>query len=207
MAVKETTDGSFTFFSEKFNQTYHSVHGAKTESDRVFLELGLEFVIPKFEVINILEVGFGTGLNAFLTQNFKSEKQVNYTGLEAYPLSEKEYRSLPNEIQLLHELSWETTHKINPKFSFLKKEIFLENYSSQEIFQLIYFDAFSPEAQPELWTQEIFEKMYNLLEKNGVLTTYCSKGLVQRNLKSAGFEVEKHKGPPHKREILRAIKH
>lgn len=207
MAVKETTDGSFTFFSEKFNQTYHSVHGAKTESDRVFLELGLEFVIPKFEVINILEVGFGTGLNAFLTQNFKSEKQVNYTGLEAYPLSEKEYKSLPNEIQLLHELSWETTHKINSKFSFLKKEIFLENYNSQEIFQLIYFDAFSPEAQPELWTQEIFEKMYNLLEKNGVLTTYCSKGLVQRNLKAAGFEVEKHKGPPHKREILRAIKH
>lgn len=208
LSVKETSDGSVTFFSEKFGQTYHSIHGAKTESERVFIELGLDYVTQFSSDISILEVGFGTGLNAFLTQKRAEELQVSvtYTGIEAYPLAEEQYLGLPEELHALHRLPWESFQTVTPDFLLLKQKSFLENFTSESLYQLIYFDAFSPEAQPELWSEDVFVNMYNILKPNGVLTTYCSKSMVQRNLKSAGFYVEKHKGPPHKREVIRAIK-
>jgi tRNA U34 5-methylaminomethyl-2-thiouridine-forming methyltransferase MnmC len=208
VSVKQTSDGSVTFFSEKFGQTYHSIYGAKTESERIFIELGLEYVANFTSQISILEIGFGTGLNAFLTQKRIQELNisVDYTGIEAYPLTAEQYLTLPEELHALHELSWENRHTVSPNFSVLKKQSLLEEFKSESLFQLIYFDAFSPEAQPELWSEDVFKNMYDILVPNGVLTTYCSKSLVQRNLKSAGFHVEKHKGPPHKREVIRAIK-
>lgn len=208
LKIQNTSDGSVTFFSEKFGQTYHSVHGAQTESERVFIELGFEYAAQNFDTITLLEVGFGTGLNAFLTLK-KAEAltvNTNYYGIEAYPLSENEYRLLPEEIQALHRLNWDEPHTITPFFSVFKSKVLLQDFEYSQTFNLIYFDAFSPEAQPELWSEEVFRKMYGLLDKNGVLTTYCSKSWVQKNMKAAGFTVEKHPGPPHKREIIRAIK-
>ena len=197
-----------TFFSEKFGQTYHSIYGAKTESERIFIELGLDYVAKFTSQISILEVGFGTGLNAFLTQKRAQELtiSVNYTGIEAYPLIANQYLTLPEELHALHQLSWEHWHTIVPYFSVLKKQFLLEEFKSDSLFQLIYFDAFSPDAQPELWTEDIFRNIYTILAPNGVLTTYCSKVFVRRNLESVGFSVERHKGPPHKREVIRAIK-
>lgn len=209
MGLQQTSDGSFTFYSEKFGQTYHSVHGAKTESERVFIELGLTYALGTFQnPVNILEIGFGTGLNAFLTlsESEETKREINYLGVEAYPLSEDEYGKLPETHQALHRLEWGVWHTFNPYFNVLKQKTTLDEFDSKTPFHLIYFDAFSPEAQPELWTEEVFKKMYALLVPNGILTTYCSKSSVQKNVKAAGFYVEKHKGPPHKREVIRAIK-
>lgn len=208
MSIRETSDGSVTFFSEKYGQTYHSVHGARTESERVFIELGFDHAATLFSLPNILEVGFGTGLNAWLTWQ-KAELSglpVRYTGIEAYPLQPAEYHLLPPAILPLHELVWGELHTISPCFSILKKMIRLEDFQCESPFNLVYFDAFSPEAQPELWSAEMFMKIGNMLCRGGVLTTYCSKSSVQRNLRSAGFTVEKHPGPPHKREVIRAFK-
>ena len=208
VSIRKTSDGSPTFFSEKFGQTYHSIHGAKTESERVFIELGYAYISARFSRLDILEVGFGTGLNVLLTAQkaTSSDREVYYTGIEAYPLQPAEYTLLPQELQALHELSWETEHTILPGFIVVKNKIRLEDFSSTTPFNLVYFDAFSPDAQPELWSAEVFRKVANMMCSGGVITTYCSKSLVQRNLRSAGFEVEKHPGPPHKREVIRAIK-
>ena len=208
LGIRETSDGSVTFFSEKYGQTYHSVHGARTESERVFIELGLDYAVSRLGRADILEVGFGTGLNAWLTRQKAEEGgyPVRYTGLEAYPLAPDEYRLLPPELLPLHRLSWEEWHTISPVFSVIKKQIRLEDLPCEPQFNLVYFDAFSPDAQPELWSAEMFMKVGNMLCAEGVLTTYCSKSSVQRNLRSAGFTVEKHPGPPHKREVIRAIK-
>ncbi|MCD8538459.1 MAG: tRNA (5-methylaminomethyl-2-thiouridine)(34)-methyltransferase MnmD [Leadbetterella sp.] len=208
MDIRETSDGSVTFFSEKYGQTYHSVHGARTESGRVFIELGFDHVIAGGKRPEILEVGFGTGLNAWLTWQRAEESglEVSYTGLEAYPLSAAQYRMLPAGLQPLHELSWGEQHTLSRSFNVIKLAIRLEDFRSESLYNLVYFDAFSPDAQPELWSAEMFIKIGNMLCPDGVLTTYCSKSSVQRNLRSAGFTVEKHPGPPHKREVIRAIK-
>lgn len=208
MGIRETSDGSVTFFSEKYGQTYHSVHGARTESERVFIELGFDHAATAFSRPDILEVGFGTGLNAWLTWQKAEESglPVRYTGIEAYPLPPAEYELLPPEIRPLHELPWEELHTISPCFSVIKKKVRLEDFQRESPFNLVYFDAFSPDAQPELWSAEMFLKIGSMLCPGGVLTTYCSKSSVQRNLRSAGFTVEKHPGPPHKREVIRAFK-
>lgn len=208
LGIRKTSDGSATFYSEKYGQTYHSVHGAKTESERVYLELGYDYAAARFDTLKILEVGFGTGLNAWLTlqRAIKSGQKVDYTGIEAYPLGPEEYRLLPAEVQALHELSWEEPHIISPDFVIQKKNVKLEDYYQDSRFNLVYFDAFSPEAQPELWSADIFGKVGNMLCPGGIITTYCSKSSVQRNLRAVGFEVEKHPGPPHKLEVIRAIK-
>lgn len=208
MSIQKTSDGSFTIYSEQFGQTYHSIHGAKTESDKVFIELGLDYVSEYQKEINILEIGLGTALNAFLTLQKAKEHhlKINYVGIEAYPLKPEQYQALPQDLQTLHTLPWNQWQEVDPFFRLFKAHTTLENFIPEIDFDLIYFDAFSPEAQPELWSQEVFRNMYNVLKPLGVLTTYCSKGSVQRNLKSAGFDVEKHKGPPHKREVLRALK-
>ncbi len=206
--LRTTADGSKTLYSEKFGQHYHSVFGAETESLEVFIQLGLLEATRKFKEINLFELGFGSGLNAQLSARFAQEKGilVKYTGIEAYPVEEAFTSSLPEETAALHALSWNEPHQINPWFRFRKIETFLEEFSSEERFNLVYFDAFAPESQPELWTVEVFEKMAGLMVEEGVLTTYCSKVSVQRNMREAGFKVEKHPGPPHKREVLRAVK-
>ncbi len=207
MIVRTTEDGSKTVYSEQFKQYYHSVFGAKTESEWVYIDLGYLDAIKKFEEIRILEVGFGTGLNAFLSQKMADEHQIptSYIGLEAFPIQPDLFQSLNEDLQIYHTCEWERPLWLSKCFSFEKKEIQVENYESNQTFHLIYFDAFAPDAQPELWTAEIFKKLKKLLVQGGILTTYCSKVMVQKNLKQAGYKIEKHKGPPHKREILRAI--
>ena len=208
MSIRQTPDGSATFFSEKFGQTYHSVHGARTESERVFIALGYDYARPRFSLLNILEVGFGTGLNAWLTMEkaAASDTAVYYTGLEAYPLAAEEYRLLPAELHSLHALSWGVSHTISPGCVVVKIKTLLEDFQSETPFNLVYFDAFSPEVQPELWSADIFGKVGNMMCPGGVITTYCSKSVVRKNLEAAGFQVEKHPGPPRKREVIRAIK-
>ncbi|MGR3811553.1 tRNA (5-methylaminomethyl-2-thiouridine)(34)-methyltransferase MnmD [Jiulongibacter sp. NS-SX5] len=205
--IKLTADGSTTVYSQCFDQHYHSIFGAEKESEVVFLDLGLSYALSIFEELNILEMGFGTGLNALLTfqESKNTSKIISYTGLEAFPLSSEMVEELNFDASQLHDLPWSEKTALSSNFVFQKVESKLQDFITDQKFNLVYYDAFAPESQPELWTQEIFEKLGSLLETGAVLTTYCSKGYVQRNLKAAGFKVEKHPGPPRKREILRAI--
>jgi len=217
-SFKITADGSHTLYVEKLDETYHSTHGAIQEAKHVFINAGLNY-IEKNE-LNILEVGFGTGLNAFLTllEAEKKGLKINYTGIEAFPLDEEviqqlnykeELRSTVKEegrYNLLHSVEWESEQKITEPFQLHKIKIELATYTPKEHFDIIYFDAFGPRVQPDMWTEAIFEKMYNCLTKNGILVTYCAKGSVKRGLKTVGFELESLPGPPGKREMTRAIK-
>ncbi len=202
-----TEDGSTTIFISALDEHYHSVHGALQESRHVFIEAGLNQKINSSDEIDVLEIGFGTGLNAFLSQKMAEEHQIptSYVGLEAFPIRPDLFQSLNEDLQIYHTCEWERPKQLSKYFSFEKKEIEVENYEANQTFHLIYFDAFAPDAQPELWTAEIFKKLRKLLVQDGILTTYCSKVTVQKNLKQAGYKIEKHQGPPHKREILRAI--
>lgn len=204
--IKLTADGSTTVYSKCFDQHYHSIFGARQESDLVFIDLGLKYALEQWEEIHLLEMGFGTGLNAWLSREWaeKEKRKVNYTGLEAFPIRPEMVKELNFDARELHELSWESIHHLSPWFSFQKLETKLQDFNPENKFNLVYYDAFAPESQPELWTQEIFEKIASLMTEGGILTTYCSKGYVQRNLKAAGFKVEKHPGPARKREVLRA---
>lgn len=210
-----TEDGSHTLYSERFNQHYHSTFGALQESQRIFIELGLFYAFERFSEIRIFEMGFGTGLNALLTQQLatKHTRIVHYVSIEAFPVALSLAEMLnyddvisTNDLQKLHKASWNEEVQINDFFSLEKVNHTLENYETQKRFNLVYYDAFAPEVQPELWTQEIFEKLASMMETGGILTTYCSKGYVRRNLQAAGFSTKKHKGPIGKREVLRAIR-
>lgn len=211
-----TKDGSATLFAPQFNQHYHSTHGAAQESRHVFLKMGLE-VCPA-EPVHILEMGLGTGLNALLTLGSTVlERRVIYTALEAYPLVQEEWEPLdyqklpelapfPNAFQYLHHSPWEQPVQLADHFVLIKHKTELQHWKAYGEYHLIYFDAFSPDAQPELWTAEQFAILYNCLLSGGILVTYSAKGSVKRALQSVGFEVEKVAGPPGKREMLRAWK-
>ncbi|WP_420148088.1 tRNA (5-methylaminomethyl-2-thiouridine)(34)-methyltransferase MnmD [Spirosoma sp.] len=212
-----TADGSHTAINQVLDKTYHSIHGAWQESQRVFIELGLFHAFDKFNdsTLRIFEMGFGTGLNALLTAREAElrQRQIDYVAVEAYPFPVHEayllnYDELLNTSYLtnLHESVWNEPVAISPYFSLTKLDKKLQDLRTPERFHLIYYDAFAPTAQPELWSAEIFQQLADLLLPGGVLTTYCSKSEVQRNMRTAGLTVEKHPGPPHKREILRAIK-
>lgn len=210
-----TADGSSSVYNPEFNQHYHSIFGALQESQRVFIQLGLEAAFERFAEISVFEMGFGTGLNALLTllEAEKSEKTVRYTAVEAFPLPLEEARQLNFDallaseyLKALHESPWNQPISITPFFQLSKYAGRLQEFRTEERFNLVYYDAFAPEAQPELWTPEIFEQLAGMMHPNGLLTTYCSKGYVKRNLQAAGFRVEKHPGPARKREILRAVK-
>jgi tRNA U34 5-methylaminomethyl-2-thiouridine-forming methyltransferase MnmC len=216
ITFKITEDGSHTLYLKDLDETYHSKHGAIQEALHVFIDAGLNFVnLPH---LNILEVGFGTGLNTFLTLQESTDRSINYTSLEAYPLSEdivsqlnytKELKLNSEGIQLFkmcHQVEWESYQKITPKFNLNKIKVELAKYKSTVKFDVIYFDAFGPNVQPEMWEKAIFENMYAVLSDNGVLVTYCAKGSVKRTLKEVGFEVEPLPGPPGKREMTRARK-
>lgn len=217
---KKTNDGSDTLYNANFRQYYHSIFGAKQETQRVFIELGLHYAFELFGEANLLEIGFGTGLNAWATalECTRLHRRVNYTGLEPNPIKIEAINTLNNFSEKdilngytstgLHALPWGERHAINDFFSFKKLTYSLQDYHcyhSLENFNLIYYDAFAPISQPDLWTVEVFKKITELLTPGGVLTTYCAKGFVQRNLRAAGFKVEKHPGPPRKREVIRAI--
>ena len=210
-----TNDGSHSIFNPEINETYHSKHGAIVEAEYVFIKNGL--LAENKKKFNILEVGFGTGLNALLTLQKSQQKEIdiNYHGIELYPVPKESYSQLNfteligeknSKLLQLHECEWEKEHVINNFFKLTKNEITLENYSSKTKFDIIYFDAFSPEKQQELWTTEVFQNMYNLLNKDGFLVTYCAKGSVKRTMKAVGFEIIVLDGPPGKRQMTRANK-
>ncbi len=202
-----TEDGSSTVYSECFKQHYHSIYGAKQESEHIYIGLGLKYIAPFFQEINIFEMGFGTGLNALLTEKAANEYQLNikYTTVEAYPLEQAIYNSLSFDARHFHEASWSNVHAFSPNFQFKKLKMSIQDFDIADSFNLVYYDAFAPESQPELWTVDIFEKIAKSMCKGGVLMSYCCKKYVQRNLKKAGFTIEKHQGPKGKREVLRAI--
>jgi len=213
-----TGDGSKTIHMPDLNEQYHSKHGALQEARHVFIKTGLDFYRTEAEsttaLVRILEYGFGTGLNALLTALQENDLKIEYTGIEAFPVTKEEvaamdYGSLLEAADLynkLHDADWETPTPITEKFQLTKKQLTFEEIDFNQEFDLIYFDAFGPRTQPELWTLEIFERVYKALDKNGVLVTYCAAGQVRRNLQSAGFTVERLPGPPGKREMLRARK-
>lgn len=214
--IQEIEDGTHTLYSPHFKQYYHSLLGAKQESNRVFLEVGLEEAFRRFPSIQLLEIGFGTGLNALLSWELAQRKgrDVAYEGLEAFPLVKETVETInlgldPSQQQKLihlHELSWDEKHVVDSCFSMTKVFQKIEKFTPQNQYNLVYYDAFAPESQPEMWTEAIFQRLGEWMVKGGFLTTYCSKGYVQRNLKAAGFLVEKHAGPKRKREMIRAIK-
>ena len=217
-----TADGSKTIYLPEWNEHYHSKHGAIQEAYHVFIKTGLEHVITSEQAppeLNILEIGFGTGLNAIITliETNKHQLKVYYEGVEAYPveigevnnldyieaLSQREYQDI---FIMLHQVSWEEQHLISNRFSLKKRKQFFSEIKDKNQFNLIYFDAFGARVQPELWTETIFQKMYDALKPQGVLVTYSAKGSVRRAMQSVGFIVERLTGPPGKREMLRATK-
>lgn len=212
-----TSDGSTTIHLPDWDEQYHSKHGAIQEAYHVFIKHGLTPISKK--EVSILEIGFGTGLNSFITflEAQKNNLTIDYVGVEAYPVSldeidklnyvsklnATEYKSV---FQTLHSSSWEEEHQITLDFSLLKRKQFFADIEDESRFDVIYFDAFGARVQPELWTIEIFAKMYSALNNEGVLVTYSAKGSVRRAMQSVGFTVERLPGPPGKREMLRATK-
>lgn len=215
----ETQDGSHSLYSEKFDVSYHSKFGAIQETRHVFIEAGLRYKAVLNKDLKILDIGFGTGLNAFMTL-LEAEKRglkVKYTGVEAYPVSmeivdQLNYAELVEQPEMreifrsMHSSEWGTRVQFTEFFSGKKLQKKFEDLDFTDKFDIIYFDAFAPQAQPELWEAPLMQIMWNALKKGGVLVTYCAKGDVKRTMKSIGFEVERLPGPPGKREMTRATK-
>jgi tRNA U34 5-methylaminomethyl-2-thiouridine-forming methyltransferase MnmC len=223
----KTADGSHSLYVEDLDEHYHSIHGAIQESIHVFINTGLKFIASQTTQINILEIGLGTGLNALLTY-IEAEKlnlKINYTSLEAFPLSidlvkELNYLNLLNEpghaspptggsasvFHQFHTCEWNKEISFSKKFTFKKIHNTLQAVEFKDQFQLIYFDAFGPRVQPEMWTEELFSKIYEATKPQGCLVTYCAKGEVKRTLKKVGYTVETLPGPPRKREMVRGTK-
>jgi tRNA U34 5-methylaminomethyl-2-thiouridine-forming methyltransferase MnmC len=215
--IIKTLDGSTTIHLAEWDECYHSKHGAIQEAKHVFIKNGLSLF--ENNPVNILEIGFGTGLNAFITfleSNHKNQK-IDYVGVEAYPVeaaevlamnyvSELEALEFENIFEKMHKCEWDKKIEICNAFSLTKRKQFFDEINDFEIFDLIYFDAFGYRVQPELWSTEIFRKMYNSLKPNGVLVTYAARGVVKRSMIEVGFTIEKLAGPPGKREMFRAFK-
>jgi tRNA U34 5-methylaminomethyl-2-thiouridine-forming methyltransferase MnmC len=213
-----TGDGSPSLLNKALDETYHSRHGALQESLYVFIDKGLAFLHRemKQENIRVLEIGFGTGLNAWLTHQYqiKNQLQIHYTSLETFPLPENIYSQLDYHFSIeekeafsnLHLANWNEVVKISENFILEKVNQALQTYSGNKKFDLVYYDAFAPNKQPDMWTLDTLAKATNLLEKNGVFVTYCAKGQLKRDLKTLGLSVESLSGPPGKREMVRAIK-
>lgn len=239
-----TADGSTTIHIPEWNEQYHSKHGAIQEAYHVFIKHGLQHVLSTYEgkheattvskntsapndlnmakkpqCLSILEIGFGTGLNAFITllEAEKFKTPINYYGVEGYPVLIDEIHQLnysevlhnsnkASVFNQLHQVSWEEHHKVTPYFSLTKQNRFFADIKEKEHYNLIYFDAFGARVQPELWTEDIFKSMFNALLPHGVLVTYAAKGIVRRAMETVGFKVERLPGPPGKREMLRACK-
>ena len=218
--ILTTSDGSHTIYHKGLDETYHSRHGAWQESVHVFIKNGLDFKLS-FNLnkkINILEVGFGTGLNALLTLQmaYRADCLISYTTLEAFPLKEEiwshlnyddtnpESRSLYEKI---HLLPWGEQHLVTPNFRLLKVHSTIQEINLSELsYDLIYFDAFAPSKQPEMWEPVVLKKIVDAMSCNGIFVTYCAKGQLKRDLKNLLLQVETLEGPPGKKEMVRAIK-
>ena len=215
--ILHTLDGSTTIHLPDWNESYHSKHGAIQEAYHVFIKNGLTLFQGK--PISILEIGFGTALNTFITylESLKLDQTIDYVGVEAYPISAEEVLQMnyvtelnaENErsaFELIHQSNWEEKIAIYSNFTLTKRKQFFDEISDENQYDLIYFDAFGYRVQPELWSTEIFHKMYKTLKANGVLVTYAARGVVKRSMIEVGFTVEKLAGPPGKREMFRATK-
>lgn len=226
----KTGDGSYTLHIPEWDEQYHSKHGALAEALHVFIKEGLQFWPTKNSTseLSILEIGFGTGLNCMLTylEAKQTDFSIDYTGVEAFPLSLQEAESLqypsvlsefyPDKVighseiesvfSKIHQTLWEEGVKISEQFHLTKQKKSFSEINDEAKFNLIYFDAFGIRVQPELWTEAIFEKMFKALKPNGVLVTYAANGNARRAMQNVGFSVERLPGPPGKREMLRATK-
>jgi tRNA U34 5-methylaminomethyl-2-thiouridine-forming methyltransferase MnmC len=214
-----TGDGSNSVFNTNLGVSYHSKHGAIQESQHIFIEAGLKPLLEKHAELAVFEMGFGTGLNALLTYMATENHpaKIYYETIETNPVdidvaSSLNYTTSLNRPDLqahflqLHQLPWDSPQQISENFYFYKRRTAMADILLTTTFNLVYFDAFDPVTQPELWTTGIFSKLYNAMAKDGVLVTYCSKVTVRRAMEEAGFIIEKIPGPPGKREIVRAVK-
>lgn len=212
-----TNDGSSSIFIPELDETYHSSHGAIQEAKHVFIENGIKRI--DLNQFTIFEMGFGTGLNAVLTSMFalQNKKNVKYIGLEAFPVSTEMINSLnyveelgqgiENEFESIHNASWEDSVVINPCFELNKIELKIQDYTfDSESIDLVYYDAFGPRVQSELWSETVLKKVYDGMKQGAVFVTYCAQGQFKRNLKAVGFKVEGLPGPPGKREMTLATK-
>jgi tRNA U34 5-methylaminomethyl-2-thiouridine-forming methyltransferase MnmC len=215
--IIQTLDGSTTIHIKEWDECYHSKFGAIQEAQHVFIKNGLSLF--ENSTLSILEIGFGTGLNAFITflESQKLHQTINYVGVEAYPVSAEEVMLMNYVSELdaekersvfekMHESNWEEPIVLRDDFLFTKRKQFFDEIDDFDKFDLIYFDAFGYTVQPELWSTAIFQKMYSALKPNGVLVTYAARGVVKRSMIEVGFTVEKLEGPPGKREMFRARK-
>ncbi len=212
-----TLDGSTTIRLPEWDECYHSKHGAIQEAYHVFIKNGLSLIEEKS--IAILEIGFGTGLNAFITflESQKKDIVIHYTGVEAYPvainealemnyLTELNVLKFENVYQKMHESIWNQEIEIDLNFTLTKRKQFFQDIDDKNKFNLIYFDAFGYRVQPELWSTEIFKNMYDALQENGILVTYAARGVVKRSMQEVDFIVKKVPGPPGKREMMIGFK-
>lgn len=212
---ERTADGSSTLISEALGVSYHSLHGAVQESQHVFIQAGLQEVAKQKSAIRLLEIGLGTGLNALLSWHYADQTQLklDYTALEAFPISEHDVQSLdysgfalPAKPDVIANLAWEIPHHLSEHFRFTKVLGTWPEYFGLAGFDLIYYDAFAPSAQPELWNEKALMACVNMLNQGGIWVTYCAKGEVRRTMQALGMQVERLPGPPFKRHMLRARK-
>ena len=216
--IQKTGDQSDTVFSSKYKAHYHSIHGALEESIHVFISAGLFHLHRKgYQRISIFEMGFGTGLNCYLTQmeSLALNVSIDYHTIESDPIpaevaSKLNYPTLLSGslevFQQMHTLNWNTKHHLSDTFTLNKIKGQLESYTATDTFDLIYYDAFAPSSQPHLWEKDIHEKLYKLLNPGGVLVTYSTQGAFRRTLESIGYRIIKLNGPGKKREMMRATK-
>ena len=214
-----TKDGFPSVMSSTFKETYHSINGALSESKHVFINAGLKYVAAQKQNIRLLEVGMGTGLNAALSCEHASKENifVDYIAIEPFPLESEiveEFIKICNNIDTnllaffkqIHNVQFNQDVIFHPHFHFQKINHTFNNFKPKVSFDLVYYDAFSPAVQPEMWTYQVFEKLYECMQDNACMVTYCAKGIVKRYLRSIGFQVQTLKGANEKREMIRAIK-
>ncbi|MBY0435174.1 MAG: tRNA (5-methylaminomethyl-2-thiouridine)(34)-methyltransferase MnmD [Cyclobacteriaceae bacterium] len=220
LQIITTADGSHSLLNTELNETYHSVHGAIRESQYVFIEQGLDFWLSKHPErdVRILEVGFGTGLNTLLSVLYSANKNNHffYESWEAFPLGADVIERLNYAEQLpavdyfqkLHSSKWDLKVELTHHFSLLKRKanILTETFNHEHVFDLIYYDAFAPSKQPEIWAYDALKRVTTALTNNGVFVTYCAKGQVKRDLRTLGLHVETLPGPPGKKEMVRAVR-
>lgn len=216
LEIITTSDGSHTLRNKKLNETYHSVHGAVQESMHVFIKNGLEYFRETHQSnhLSVLEIGFGTGLNALLSFQYALSNKMNirYTTLEPFPLPEQVWSQLnyadgnKEHFNLIHKALWEDEALLTPEFALIKKKTTVQNVTLAESYGVIFFDAFAPSIQPELWAYEILARLVSLMKPGGVFVTYSARGQLKRDLKTLGLMVETLPGPPGKNEMVRGTK-